>query len=125
MPAVEAENIAYSGFIPHRFHFRVWSTDAPEKEEVMSVLVSVPVPFRSCTDGRTEVNVEGDTVHQVLENLKAAHAGVMEKICDENGKPRRFVHLYLNQKDIRSLDNLDTKVNDGDKIAILPIAAGG
>jgi molybdopterin converting factor small subunit len=95
------------------------------KGEGMGVLVSVPVPFRSCTDGRTEVTVEGNTVHQVLENLNAIHAGVMAKICDENGKPRRFVNLYLNQRDIRSLDNLATKVRDGDKIAILPIAAGG
>ena len=91
----------------------------------MGVLVSVPVPFRSCTDGRTEVTVEGNTVLQVLENLNVIHAGVMQKICDENGKPRRFVNLYLNQRDIRSLDNLATKVCDGDKIAILPIAAGG
>ena len=95
------------------------------KGEAMGVLVSVPVPFRSCTDSRTEVTVEGNTVHQVLENLNVIHAGIMAKICDENGKPRRFVNLYLNQRDIRSLDNLDTKVRDGDKIAILPIAAGG
>ncbi len=91
----------------------------------MGVLVSVPVPFRSCTNGRTEVTVEGNTVHQVLDNLNAIHIGIMEKIFDDKGKPRRFVNLYLNQRDIRSLDNLDTKVRDGDKIMILPIAAGG
>jgi molybdopterin converting factor small subunit len=95
------------------------------KRDVMGVWVSVPVPFRSCTDGRTEVTVEGSTVHQVLENLDVIHAGILEKICDKNGNPRRFVNLYLNQRDIRSLDNLDTKVCDGDQIAILPIAAGG
>ncbi len=91
----------------------------------MGVLVSVPVPFRSCTNGRTEVTVEGNTVHQVLDNLNAIHIGIMEKIFDDKGKPRRFVNLYLNQRDIRSLNNLDTKVRDGDKIMILPIAAGG
>jgi molybdopterin converting factor small subunit len=91
----------------------------------MGVLVSVPVPFRSCTNGRTEVTVEGNTVHQVLDNLNAIHIGIMEKICDDKGKPRGFVNLYLNQRDIRSLNNLDTKVRDGDKIMILPIAAGG
>ena len=91
----------------------------------MGVLVSVPVPFRSCTNGRTEVTVEGNTVHQVLDNLNAIHIGIMEKICDDEGKPRRFVNLYLNQRDIRSLDSLDTKVREGDKIMILPIAAGG
>ena len=97
----------------------------PQQGEAMGVLVSVPVPFRSCGDGRTEVTVEGSTVHQVIENLNVIHAGIMGKICDENGMPRRFVNLYLNQRDIRSLDNLDTEVRDGDKIAILPIAAGG
>ncbi len=87
--------------------------------------MSVPVPFQSCTDGRTEISVEGRTVQQVLKNLNEIHAGILEKICDENGTPRRFVNLYLNQRDIRSLDNLATKVRDGDKILILPIAAGG
>ncbi len=91
----------------------------------MGVLVSVPVPFRSCSNGRTEVTVEGNTVQQVLENLNVVHAGILEKICDSNGMPRRFINLYLNQRDIRSLDNLDTRVHDGDKIAILPIVAGG
>ena len=91
----------------------------------MSVLVSVPLPFRSCSNSSTEVTVEGNTVQQVLENLNVIHAGILEKICDNNGMPRRFVNLYLNQRDIRSLDNLDTRVHDGDKIAILPIVAGG
>ena len=91
----------------------------------MGVLVSVPLPFQSCDNSRTEIMVEGNTVRQVLENLNVIHAGIVGKICDENGMPRRFVNLYVNQRDIRSLDNLDTLVCDGDKIAILPIAAGG
>jgi len=92
---------------------------------MMGVLVRVPIPFRSCAGGQTEVMVEGNTVQKVLENLNESHDGIMEKICDENGNLRGFVNLYLNDREIRSLENLDTKVRDGDKISIIPAIAGG
>ena len=91
----------------------------------MGVLVKIPIPFGSCTDGRSEVQVDGDTVRKVLESLNTFHAGVVEKICDENGNPRPFVNLYLNERDIRLLEGLETKVYDGDRVSIIPAITGG
>ena len=70
----------------------------------MGVFVRVPVPFLSCASTQAEVTVEGDTIKEVLENLNESHPGIIDKICDENGNIRKFVNLYLNDRDIRSLD---------------------
>lgn len=91
----------------------------------MGVFVRVPVPFLSYTSAQAEVIVEGDTVQEVLENLNENHPGIMDKICDGNNNVRKFVNLYLNDRDIRSLGHLNTKVNNGDKILIVPSIAGG
>ena len=91
----------------------------------MGVLVKIPIPFGSCTNGQSEVQVNGNTVQKVLESLNALHAGVIEKICDENGDPRPFVNLYLNEKDIRLMEGLETKVHDGDRVSIIPAITGG
>ncbi|MBI4007255.1 MAG: MoaD/ThiS family protein, partial [Planctomycetes bacterium] len=48
-----------------------------------------------------------------------------ERICDENGQIRRFINFYLNDEDIRFLENQNTPVKDGDQISIVPAIAGG
>ena len=91
----------------------------------MGILVRIPTPLRSLTNGQAEVSVEGNTVQEVIENLDKAYKGIRERICDEQGNPRRFVNLYLNDEDIRFLQDLDTEVNGGDGLSIVPAIAGG
>ncbi len=91
----------------------------------MGVSVRIPTPMRPLTNGEAEVSVEGKTVQEVIENLEKIHSGIKERICDEEGNLRRFVNLYLNDEDIRFLQNLDTAVNDGDGLSIVPAIAGG
>jgi molybdopterin synthase sulfur carrier subunit len=91
----------------------------------MGVLVRIPTPLRSLTSGQAEVAAEGGTVEEVIENLEKGYGGIKERICDENGHLRRFVNLYLNDEDIRFLQDLDTKVEDGDGLSIVPAIAGG
>ncbi len=91
----------------------------------MGVSVRIPTPMRPLTNGEAEVSVEGKTVQEVIENLDKTHNGIKERICDEEGNQRRFVNLYLNDEDIRFLQNLDTEVNDGDGLSIVPAIAGG
>ena len=59
------------------------------------------------------------------DDLEQKHPGIRDRICDENGKVRRFVNLYVNEDDIRFLQQLDTKVADGDELSIVPAIAGG
>lgn len=91
----------------------------------MGVRVRIPTPLRRYTNGQEEVVVAGTTVGSVLENLEQNHPGIKERLCDESGKVRRFVNIYVNGDDIRFLDSLDTPVRDGDEISIVPAIAGG
>ncbi|MEE8075476.1 MAG: ubiquitin-like small modifier protein 1 [Candidatus Binatia bacterium] len=91
----------------------------------MSVRVRVPTPLRKLTQGADEVDVQGDTVKSLVDDLERKFPGIKERICDETGKVRRFVNVYVNGDDIRFLQNLETSVKDGDSISIVPAIAGG
>lgn len=91
----------------------------------MSVRVRIPTPLRRFTSGAEEVGVEGTTIGSVVDNLDKRFPGIKERLCDEQGRVRRFVNLYVNGDDIRFLNSLDTPVKDGDEVAIVPAIAGG
>jgi molybdopterin synthase sulfur carrier subunit len=90
----------------------------------MAVRVHIPTPLRQYTGGRDTVEVEGKTVADVLDALGKEFPGITARIL-ENGRIRRFVNVYLNDEDIRYLDNLSTSVKPGDEISIIPAVAGG
>ncbi len=90
----------------------------------MAVKVQIPTPMRQHTDGQAVVQVGGTTVQGVLDSLGQKYPGLTSRIFD-NGQVRRFVNLYLNEEDVRYLDNLATPVKDGDELAIIPAVAGG
>ncbi|HWP22880.1 MAG TPA: ubiquitin-like small modifier protein 1 [Candidatus Binatia bacterium] len=91
----------------------------------MSVRVRVPTPLRKYTQGADEVSAQGNTVKAIVEDLEKSYPGIKERICDETGKVRRFVNVYVNGDDIRFLQNLDTALKEGDSISIVPAIAGG
>ena len=91
----------------------------------MAVSVRIPTPLRKFTNGQSDVEIEGESVGEVIDNLEASHNGIKEKLIDESGSIRRFVNVYLNEEDIRFLDGADTEVNDGDSVTIVPAIAGG
>ncbi len=91
----------------------------------MAVTVRIPTPLRKITGGSDEVTVEGSNVLEALTALEAAHPGIKERICEEDGKLRKFVNLYVNDEDIRFKDNMETSLKDGDELSIVPAIAGG
>ena len=91
----------------------------------MPITVKIPTPLRKLTAGSESVEGDGATVGDVLNDLESRHTGLLERLCDEQGKVRRFVNLYVNGEDIRFLQQLDTPVKDGDDLAIVPAIAGG
>ena len=91
----------------------------------MTVRVRVPTPLRKFTNGADEISAQGNTVRVLVEDLERKFPGIKERICDETGKIRRFVNVYVNGDDIRFLQNLDTSLKDGDNISIVPAIAGG
>jgi molybdopterin synthase sulfur carrier subunit len=87
--------------------------------------VRVPTPLRKFTQGADEVNAKGNNVRALMEDLERQFPGIKERICDETGKIRRFVNVYVNGDDIRFLQNLETSIADGDNVSIVPAIAGG
>ncbi len=91
----------------------------------MPVKVRIPTPLQKLTNNQTEVESSGATVDELINNLNGQYPGIKERVCDENGKLRRFVNIYVNEEDIRFLEGEKTKVNDGDEVSIIPAIAGG
>ena len=91
----------------------------------MSVRVRVPTPLRKFTQGADEVSADGKDIRALVEDLEKQYPGIKERVCDETGKVRRFVNVYVNGDDIRFLQNLETSLKDGDSISIVPAIAGG
>ncbi len=86
--------------------------------------VRIPTPLRTLTGGEASVSVDGATVGELIENLEKAHPGMRDRLLDEKGV-RRFVNVYVGDEDIRFLDGLETAVEDGTEISIVPAIAGG
>ncbi len=91
----------------------------------MAVTVRIPTPLRRLTQNLAEVETEGTDIETIIENLNTDYPGMKERICDDEGKIRRFVNIYLNDEDIRFLDGIATPVTDGAEISIIPAIAGG
>ena len=87
--------------------------------------VLIPTPLRVYVDKRDVVQVEGNTVGELLEDLTAQYSDLKKHLYNEDGRLRSFVNIYLNDDDIRYLDKEATVVKDGDTISIVPSVAGG
>ena len=87
--------------------------------------IKIPTPLRTFTKNLAEVEGEGATVRDVLKNLDKAYPGLGAKLMDENGALRRYINVYANEEDIRSLQGLQTPVQASDKLVIMPAIAGG
>ena len=91
----------------------------------MAVEVRIPPVLRKHTGGSSSVKASGGTVAALIEDLEQQHPGFKSHITDQSGQLHRFINLYRNGEDIRYLSQLETKVDDGDVVAILPAVAGG
>ncbi|HLX87356.1 MAG TPA: ubiquitin-like small modifier protein 1 [Acidimicrobiales bacterium] len=91
----------------------------------MPVEVRLPTVLRPQAGGQTTVSLEGGTIGEVLTALVAAYPGMAGQVLTDDGSLHRFVNVYVNDDDVRYLDQLDTKVSDGDTVSILPAVAGG
>lgn len=91
----------------------------------MSIKVRIPTPLRKITNGADEVAAEGSNVSEIIEDLEKNYPGLKERICEPDGKLRRFVNIYLNDEDIRFKKNMETELRDTDELSIIPAIAGG
>ncbi len=90
-----------------------------------NIKVRIPTQLRSLSAGQGEVTLKGSTVAEVLKELDSNFTGFSERLFDETGQLRRFVNIFLNDEDVRFLSGLDTPVEPGQTLSIVPAVAGG
>ena len=91
----------------------------------MSIKVRIPTPLQKLTGEKAEIQVSARDIKDLVAQLESNYPGFKDRICDETGKIRRFVNVYLNEEDIRFLNQEATSLKDGDEISIVPAIAGG
>ena len=87
--------------------------------------VRIPTPLRKLTNNEEVVEISAATIGAAITELQSRYPGIQERLMDENGEVRRFVNVYVNEEDIRFLQNQQTPLKDGDEISIIPAIAGG
>lgn len=91
----------------------------------MPIPVRIPTPLRKLTAEREVVEANGATIADLVADLERQFPGLKERICDDSGAVRRFVNVFVNDEDIRFLQDLATPVKQGDEVSIVPAIAGG
>ena len=91
----------------------------------MPINVRIPTPLRKLTNEEEVVQVDAKNVSEAIAQLQSRFPGIQERLVDESGAVRRFVNVYVNEEDIRFLQNQETALKDGDEISIIPAIAGG
>ena len=91
----------------------------------MAVNVRIPTPLRKLTGEAELIEVAPGTITTAVAELQKRFPGIQERLLDDTGLVRRFVNVYVNEEDIRFLQNQDTPLKDGDEVSIIPAIAGG
>jgi sulfur-carrier protein len=86
--------------------------------------IRIPTPLRAYTGGNAEVKVNGVTVGEALSDLVTQHPDLRQHIYNGN-ELRNFVNVFIGEEDIRYRDGLDTSIDPGDSLRIIPSIAGG
>lgn len=91
----------------------------------MSITIEIPSALQKYTNHQDAISMEGSTVGEAFTQLCEQHPDLKQHLYEDSGKIRRFINVYLNDEDIRYADNLETKVQWGDTIQLVPSIAGG
>jgi adenylyltransferase/sulfurtransferase len=87
--------------------------------------VRLPTPLRVYADGKKEIEVKAGTVADALRELTQLHPSLSQHLFDQQGELRLYVNLYVNHEDVRNLQGVETEVENGDRLMIVPSIAGG
>ena len=91
----------------------------------MPVKVQIPSPLRPLTGGAEEVAVEAADIASLIDGLESRHKGLRDRLLDPAGNLRSYVRIFVNDEDIRFLQDKLTPLKAGDRVSIVPAIAGG
>jgi molybdopterin converting factor small subunit len=89
------------------------------------VSVYIPTPFRRVTEQLPRVEVEAETLGELVANMERRYPGFAGLVYDENGEILHHLNVYINNRDVATLDGKATALQDGDEVAFIPAIAGG
>lgn len=90
-----------------------------------TVSVHIPTALRGHVGEQAQVEVDAGTVREALDRLVERHPGLRGRLLDDGGELNRFVNVYVNDEDVRFLENLGTALKAGDTVTLVPSIAGG
>jgi sulfur-carrier protein len=93
--------------------------------ETTNVTIFIPGPLRAYCDGASELAVSAHDVQAALDEIERLHASLHRNVCDETGKVRRHLNVFVNSDNVRDLEGLATTLAPGDVVTILPAVSGG
>jgi sulfur-carrier protein len=89
------------------------------------VIVHVPGPLREYCAGKARLDVSAATLHELLVQLEHSHPALYRNVCDETGRVRRHLNVFVNSDHMRDLNGIDTGLHTGDVVTFLPAVSGG
>jgi molybdopterin synthase sulfur carrier subunit len=90
-----------------------------------TVRVRIPTPLRPLVGGQSEVQGSPGTLGALIEELDRRYPGLKDRLLEPDGSVRRFINVFVNEEDVRFLAGLDTQLQPGDRVSVLPAVAGG
>ena len=90
-----------------------------------TVSVHIPTALRAHVNDQAQVELEAGSIREILDRLVERHPGLKGRLLDDAGGLNKFVNVYVNDEDVRFLENLATAVKEGDSITLVPSIAGG
>ena len=90
-----------------------------------TITIHVPGPLRTYCAGAAQLSISADTVRDALQELQRSQSALYRNVCDETGKVRRHLNVFVNSDNVRDLAGVDTRLTRGDVVTILPAVSGG
>ena len=87
--------------------------------------LKIPTPLRNYTDGQAEISVSGTDVAEAMRDLVEQYPTLKQHLYNGDGEMRAFVNLFLGENNIKDLHGLETPLNEGDTLRLIPSIAGG
>ena len=90
-----------------------------------TITIHVPAPLRTYCAGAAQLSISAHTVGAAFEELQRSQSALYRNVCDETGRVRRHLNVFVNSDNMRDLDGVDTTLTPGDVVTILPAVSGG
>jgi sulfur-carrier protein len=90
-----------------------------------TITIHLPGPLRPYCAGASELSISAPTVRAALEDLERTQPALYSNVCDETGRVRRHLNVFVNADNVRDLEGIDTMLKPGDVLTVLPAVSGG